>query len=194
MTTAIDDWDPPVLGEPVPIELANTRYRDGDELVEFLPHPVTAARWFALSPTAALLPQPHRWTRPAWMRLIELRNTVDELLRARIAGSSPKPVHVACLNELAGLVSGCPELRWRTAREIEQVQRLTARSRTDAVIGTIAVDTINLLAGPGADLLRVCANDDCQMLFLKQHHRRRWCHNSCGHRHRQATYYARGRA
>jgi predicted RNA-binding Zn ribbon-like protein len=31
------------------------------------------------------------------------------------------------------------------------------------------------------------------MLFVKAHHRRQWCHESCGHRARQATYYRRTR-
>jgi predicted RNA-binding Zn ribbon-like protein len=189
MDDALEGWDPPILGEPVPIELANTRYRDGDVVIDFLPTAATADRWFAMSPTAAALERPGRWTRSGWSRLIELRDVIDDLLRARIAGKLPDRSLVARLNESARLVTTTSEMTWRDAHTIELFERLTANDRADAVVGTIAHQAIRLLTGTDARLLRICAHDDCQMLFLKHHHRRRWCHNSCGHRHRQAKYY-----
>jgi predicted RNA-binding Zn ribbon-like protein len=60
------------------------------------------------------------------------------------------------------------------------------------VLGALAHDLMDVLANPAR--LLVCANDDCSMLFVQHHHRRRWCHDGCGHRHRQAAYYRRLRS
>lgn len=183
----------PVLGEPVPIELANTRYRDGDDTIEFLAGPAMAATWFAASPTARHLERPGRWTVEGWRRLVALRDTVDVLLRARIAGTRGDATAVAHLNATANAVTQRVELRWERPRDVQVVERREAADPTLALLGFVAIDTIALLSGPDAERLRVCANADCELLFLKQHHRRRWCHDSCGHRHRQAAYYSRTR-
>jgi predicted RNA-binding Zn ribbon-like protein len=71
------------------------------------------------------------------------------------------------------------------------VVRRDAHSAVDRVLADLAESAIAILAGSGAGPIAVCANDDCSMLFVRQHHRRRWCHNSCGHRHRQAAYARR---
>ena len=189
MAVDTTDWELPILGEPVPVELANTRYRDGAGVVDFLANPFLADRWFRESPTASKLARPRRWSAPGWIRLVELRNAADVLLRARIDGGRADPWTVAHLNSIAALASCAPELRWDGEQDVRRVERLIAGDQTDALLGTVAHLTIALLAGADAMLLRVCGNDDCQMLFLKTHHRRRWCHNSCGHRHRQAKYY-----
>ncbi len=49
-----------------------------------------------------------------------------------------------------------------------------------------------LLAGPAAGKAGECEADDCAMLFLPTHPRRRWCSPSrCGNRARVARYYQR---
>jgi predicted RNA-binding Zn ribbon-like protein len=179
----------PVLGEPVPIELANTRYRDRDEVIEFLASPTMATTWFACSPTATALTGPDTWTTDAWRRLVELRDVVDDLLRIHIARQQPQGAIVGHLNRTARRLITWVELQWDEPGVVRAVEHHSAGDRADVTLGRIALETIALLAGPDADLLRVCANDDCEMLFLKHHHRRRWCHESCGHRHRQAAYY-----
>jgi predicted RNA-binding Zn ribbon-like protein len=179
----------PVLGEPIPVELANTRYRDGDEVIEFLADPALVSAWFDASPTAHQLHAPQRWSESDRRRLIDLRDALDHLFRARIGTEVPEPHAVEQLNDAAARVIRRVELTWDRDGGPQRVERLDAPDRIDAVLAAIADQAIRLLAGPDADLLRICANDDCQLLFVRQHHRRRWCHNSCGHRHRQAAYY-----
>lgn len=179
----------PVLGEPAPVELANTRYRDGDETIEFLPDPALVAAWFDASPTARLLGAPRRWSESDRRRLVSLRDAVDDLIRARIQMRTPGRDAVERLNAAARSVTRQVELNWDRSDDPRRVELVDAAGPVDAVLASIAVQAIDLLAGPDAELLRVCANDDCELLFVRQHHRRRWCHNSCGHRHRQATYY-----
>lgn len=179
----------PVLGEPVPIELANTRYHDGGETIDFLASPALVSAWFSASPTGDGIVRPARWTADGWRRLIELRDAIEELLRALVDGRTPERSAVERLNAAAALATRQVELSWEKPGDIQRVERSDAADRTDAALAAIAVDAIELIAGPDAGLMRVCANDDCEMLFFKHHHRRRWCHNSCGHRHRQAAYY-----
>lgn len=179
----------PVLAEPVPIELANTRYRDGEEIVDFLAPPFSATDWFDSSPTASLLIRPMRWSAADRAELVRLRDVVDVLLRASISNVTPRAADTDALNRAAARTSSHPMLEWDVAPR--RVERRAHRSRLDAVLGVIAADTIELLTGAAADAVRICANDDCQLLFVRNHHRRRWCHNSCGHRHRQAAYSRR---
>lgn len=179
----------PVLGEPAPIELANTHYRDGDETIEFLATASLVSAWFAASPTAQRLDPPPRWSTEDRRRLIELRDAIDDSIRARIDRRAPDRVALDRLNAAAGLAVRTVELEWDDHQAPRRVEQTDAPHRVDSVLSTLAVQTIELLAGPDAELLRVCANDDCELLFLRHHHRRRWCHNSCGHRHRQAAYY-----
>lgn len=179
----------PVLGEPTPIELANTRYRDGDETIEFLPDAALVTAWFDASPTAWVLGAPRRWSESDRRRLVELRDAVDDLIRSRIQVRAPERGAVERLNAAARSVTRRVELDWHRSDGPRRVELVDAAGPVDAVLASIAVQAIDLLAGPDAELLRVCANDDCELLFLRQHHRRRWCHNSCGHRHRQAAYY-----
>lgn len=186
------DWlaaNMPVLGEPVPIELANTRYRDGDDVVDFLADPRTTATWFTTSPTASAIVHPGSWEVRDWRRLVELRDSIDDLLRARIAGGAAPAAALDRINRAAERVITRLELRWDATGVVRAVEHHSAPHAADVTLGRIATDAIILLAGPQADRLRTCANVDCEMLFLKHHHRRRWCHDSCGHRHRQATYY-----
>jgi predicted RNA-binding Zn ribbon-like protein len=189
MDVAMLEANLPVLGEPVPIELANTRYHDDGETIEFLASPALVSAWFDASPTANGIARPTRWTDDGWHRLIELRDTIEELLRALIDGRSPDRAAVERLNAVAALTTRRVELSWDPNGDLQRIDRSDATDRTDAALATLAVDAIELIAGPDASLIRVCANDDCEMMFVKHHHRRRWCHNSCGHRHRQATYY-----
>jgi predicted RNA-binding Zn ribbon-like protein len=189
MDDALLEENLPVLGEPVPIELANTRYRDGGESIEFLASPGLVSAWFDASPTATQIRRPERWTDAGRRRLIEVRDAADELLRALIDGRAADASSLERLNAAAALMPRRAELVWSPLEGPERVERSDVADDTDAALGELAIATIDLLGGPEGQLLRICANDDCEMLFLKHHHRRRWCHNSCGHRHRQAAYY-----
>jgi predicted RNA-binding Zn ribbon-like protein len=185
------DDDFPVLGEPVAVELANTRYRDGAAVIDFLASPSMADAWFDASPTASALARPGRWTRIDWEQLVALRDATDALFRSVVAGAVPDARNVAIVNDAASRARGHAELRWDVPSGPELVMRRDADSAVDRVLADVAESAIALVAGSGDGPVVVCANDDCSMLFVRQHHRRRWCHNSCGHRHRQAAYARR---
>jgi predicted RNA-binding Zn ribbon-like protein len=183
--------DYPVLGEPVAIELANTRYHETDGVVDYLATPTLASGWFDASPTASSLLRPGRWTRSDLAELLVLRDAIDDLLRAIVEESTGDARSVSAVNRAAARARVHAELTWQTGQAPQRLDRRDSATSVDAVLAVIATDAITLLASPTASSVQVCANADCEMLFVRNHHRRRWCHNSCGHRHRQADYYRR---
>ncbi|NUR98201.1 MAG: hypothetical protein HOV67_23465 [Kribbellaceae bacterium] len=61
------------------------------------------------------------------------------------------------------------------------------------LLSTLARDAIDLLTGPYAGRIRVCASDDCSLLFVDTSRpgQRRWCSmNTCGARAKMTTYRA----
>jgi predicted RNA-binding Zn ribbon-like protein len=64
-----------------------------------------------------------------------------------------------------------------------------------AALATLARDAIDLFGGPLAHRIRVCAADDCGLLFVDASRpgRRRWCSmERCGNRAKIRTHRARG--
>jgi len=65
-----------------------------------------------------------------------------------------------------------------------------------AFISTVARDAIDLLTGPYAGRVRVCASDECGILFVDSSRpgQRRWCSSAaCGGRERASSYRRRHR-
>ncbi|THA60975.1 zf-CGNR multi-domain protein [Streptomyces sp. A0958] len=60
------------------------------------------------------------------------------------------------------------------------------------VAAALAAEVAGLLADPDIRKVRECEADECTMLFLPAHPRRRWCSAArCGNRARVARYYQR---
>lgn len=60
------------------------------------------------------------------------------------------------------------------------------------VAAALAEEVAGLLADPALARVRECEAEDCRMLFLPAHPRRRWCSATrCGNRARVARYYQR---
>lgn len=192
MSVDIEEMDYPVLGEPVVIEFANTLYRHHDETIDFLDFPSTVGGWFAASPTASQIARPATFSGPMASRLRTLRNAVYEIIEATIDATAPGRSALATINEYA---SGSP-LRLSLAWTATGPQRHEHRpaSGFEALLGRLALDCIELVTGTDATALRRCDAPDCPMFYVKDHSRRRWCHNGCGHRDRQSRYYYRHRA
>ncbi|MFJ9909135.1 CGNR zinc finger domain-containing protein [Streptomyces sp. NPDC101152] len=77
---------------------------------------------------------------------------------------------------------------------------MTATRRRDGSPGLrlaacLAEAAAELLADPAVTRIRECEADDCVMLFLAAHPRRRWCSATrCGNRVRVARHYQRTKA
>lgn len=167
--------DFPILGsEPLPVELANTLYGDGED---FLRSRAWVAEWFARVGQPPVDAD----------RARALRDGVHRLFTAAVERSTPDRADVEVVNSF--VTPTRLELDWSAGRPVAR-HRDTAAGGA-AVLGRIAACAVELLAGP--DVLRRCTAPGCSMFFVRDHPRRRWCHPSCGHRDRQARYYRRRR-
>ncbi|HEU5391478.1 MAG TPA: CGNR zinc finger domain-containing protein [Streptosporangiaceae bacterium] len=185
----VDVEDLPLLGEPAVVELANTLYLAGQDVLDILADPATRTAWLArlvMDPPAI----PARLTAAETMALMRLRDAVADLLRAVATAARPASASIATINKAAGAAPLVARLDWPPGQPARAVTHPAAGAAVfDVVLGRLAVDAICLVTGPHP--LRVCAGPGCGLLFVARHRRRRFCHHSCSHRARQAAYYHR---
>jgi predicted RNA-binding Zn ribbon-like protein len=124
-------------------------------------------------------------------RLRELREHLNELFRSMLASRRPRRAAVAYVNAVAA--NAAPELR---STRSGVALALSKSGPLDPILALIASDAIRILAGSDRLDLRVCAADDCRMLYLASGRRaRRWCSSErCGNRSRVAAHRARAAA
>ncbi len=188
MPAVIDPDEFPLLGEPLPVEFANSLYLAAGRTIDFLATVTLTKTWFDLAATGIDMPNTVRRADAESIR--ELRNTIHAILGDLAAGRTAAADTVDVLNQYAARAPWFLRLGWDDAHEPEATRQHTVGG-IDALLGRIATETIDLVTGPTRLLLRQCNGPGCAMLFVKNHHRRRWCHQSCGHRARQANYYRR---
>jgi predicted RNA-binding Zn ribbon-like protein len=179
--------DLPLIGEPLAVELANTLYGDGRDRIDFLATPRLITRWFTHAEAAPRLPA--RLARHDVELLRDLRDATHTLIGRTVDRLPPPPAAVEALNRHAARAPRT--LRLDLAGGGLRIGSSSTVRGIDAVLGLLAHEAITLLGGPDAARLRRCDHPDCTMAFVQQHRRRRWCHPSCGHRTRQASYYRR---
>ncbi|MFH5208623.1 CGNR zinc finger domain-containing protein [Antrihabitans sp. NCIMB 15449] len=187
----------PLLGEPLPIELANTAYAVRGQPRDGLQTTAHLAAWLRevgssevasgevasgemrTTPTAADLATARR-----------LRDAIRTIAAAIVRGDQPDDAAVATLNSCA--------VSTRQWRELQPRPDLRVVPRTDgthsaAALSEIAANAIELFGGPFRTELRACAGPGCVLFFLKDRPRRQWCSPGCGNRARAARHYARAR-
>lgn len=180
--------DLPLLGEPIAVELANSLYGDGDDRVDLLGTPGLAGLWLAHA--ALPVPFPERPAAGDLERLRELRDAVRTLIDAAIDGGPPPTEADTTVNrtvrrappaaQLAGGGAGPVVVAWAYGQGV------------DAALGALAHEAVVLLGTAAtSQRLRRCRAPGCGLAFVQHHGRRRWCHDSCGHRVRQAAYQRR---
>jgi predicted RNA-binding Zn ribbon-like protein len=178
----------PLTGEPLALDLVNTRPAAGDLLAT----PDDLRAWLGLQAD----------------RLPEARELAAELTAADLAavhavrehtaqavdhvrrGESPSATALESLNQAQRAAPAINELAWN-GTSITAVRRRAgaARARLTAWLAEAAAE---LLADPAVSKIRQCEADDCVMLFLPAHPRRRWCSAArCGNRVRVARHYQR---
>lgn len=187
---AIDPDEFPLIGEPLPVEFANSLYISEGQEIDFLATPQLIQMWFQLAGADTGLPNSIRRADGDSVR--ELRDAVRSVLFDLADNTTPVNRMVRVLNRYAARAPLFVQLDWNDGRP--SVSEQCKCMAIDAALGRIASETIALVGGPARLLLRRCNGPGCPMLFVKDHHKRRWCHHSCGHRARQASYYRRKKA
>ncbi|MFJ2770819.1 CGNR zinc finger domain-containing protein [Streptomyces sp. NPDC087300] len=117
-----------------------------------------------------------------------LRDALFRVTTAHVLAEAKPPEDVAVLNEaaahppLAPLIGPGDERRWAGTADGTRL------------LATVAHDAVDLLTGPYAHRIRMCASDNCALLYVDTSRpgRRRWCSmEHCGNLHKVRTLRAR---
>ena len=195
---SVDDYEwaaeyLPVFGERFPVEFANSRYLHGSEVVDFLGTDDLIRLWFERAPQAVDIHLPLRITSALATDLRDLRDATNQLLHTLARSKNSIDIGgngraIATLNRLAARAVGQVELLWELGASPEARTKYSG-GQVDVLIADIAISCIEFIVGPDAKLVRCCSGNGCSLLFVQNHHKRRFCHESCSHRTRQARYY-----
>ncbi|KAB1147170.1 CGNR zinc finger domain-containing protein [Streptomyces luteolifulvus] len=179
----------PLTGEPLALDLVNTRPTAGDLLAS----PGDLRSWWVLQ--ADRLPEevPQQVTAADLAAVRAVReHTARALDRAR-RGEEPAAADLEALNQAQRAAPAISEVAWNGSAVAATRRRDGSPGRRLAAC--LAEAAAELLADPAVTKIRECEAEDCVMLFLATHPRRRWCSAArCGNRVRVARHYQRHKA
>ncbi|MFF5211181.1 CGNR zinc finger domain-containing protein [Streptosporangium sp. NPDC000396] len=178
----------PLTGEPLALDLLNTRAHTPDGEIDLLDSPDMFREWLSVQSERL---SPMDTIDAADLAAVRvLRGHIAEAVEHARHGTAPPEAAVRALNEAQRAAPPYRELGWDGTAPTATVRRAgDARARFLAELAEAAVD---LLTGSAVTKVRGCEGPDCHMLFLPAHPRRRWCSPAlCGNRVRVARYYQR---
>jgi predicted RNA-binding Zn ribbon-like protein len=187
----MSDSEQPLTGEPLALDLVNTRPAGDHGRTDLLDTPQRLAAWLALE--GDRLHEEAGDGEPAESDLAPVhavRAHTDAVLQALLHGAEPPEADLRALTNIQRAAPAVRELAWDGAA-------VTATARRSGPLGVrlaarLAEAAADLLTDPAIGRLKRCEADDCVMLFLPAHPRRRWCSaGRCGNRMRVARYYQR---
>ncbi|HMA47489.1 MAG TPA: ABATE domain-containing protein [Frankiaceae bacterium] len=180
---------PPGAGRVSLDLLATLGRRRGERPLERLPSTRRLGEWLL---AAGLVDDSVAPTPADLERARALREALQRLAAAVVAGAAPDPADAAVVDATARAQVPAPRLLLTGSPPF-----LTARPTTgsvDAALAAVARDGIDLLTGPSAAQLRICAADPCARVYLDPSGRRRYCSSQrCGSRSRVAAHRERRR-
>ncbi|TYB49723.1 CGNR zinc finger domain-containing protein [Actinomadura chibensis] len=164
----------PLTGEPLPLDLVNTRWPDGDAMLDEFDDPAELEAWLR----AHGLPSddPDRYLAPLRTARTAIRRSLNENVDDEVN---------------AVLKHGTLRLSLRDGAPAEHLD-VDDESWRPAWLATRAY--LDLLATAPPDRLRPCAAPDCILWFLdtSRNGRRRWCSmTACGNRAKAKAHYTR---
>ncbi|WP_228562505.1 CGNR zinc finger domain-containing protein [Catenulispora rubra] len=124
------------------------------------------------------------------VRRLAAQVTGDDREAARSATGDARAA-VRDLNEVAAHLPGP---RIMLADGVLQCTTSAPGSAVTGALARVAAESIALLGGPDADMLRACRAPGCVLYFVKTHPRREWCSVTCGNRVRAARRYEKVRS
>ena len=184
---AVDEF--PVVGEPLALDLINTRVRTAEGETDLLATPAALRAWLGIQ--AERLPQPDAPISAAELALVHaIREDIATAIRHAQQARHPPARALRALTDAQRVAPAYRELAWdgavvasATRRDGDYGARLVAE---------LAEAAAELLTSPAIAAVRQCDGPGCVLLFLPAHPRRRWCSPKlCGNRVRVARYYQR---
>jgi predicted RNA-binding Zn ribbon-like protein len=182
----------PALGEPLPIELANTTYAVRGHTLDGLQNSEQLELW--LDQVRSRLPVPittNEIVEDSDLAMARrIRDSVRALAKAAVQGTRPPAATIEVLNQAVRSAPRWRELRWDDSPESEA--HSTVRP-VAAALSAIAEAAVDLFAGPMLADVRACHGPGCVLFFVKNHPRREWCSPACGNRARVHKHHDRAR-
>lgn len=182
----------PFTGEPLALDLINTRVWSGGQEVDLIETPSGLAAWLALQ--ADRLPQAAVVTADLGQAELAPVHAVREdaaaLLRCLRRGES---LHAETLDRLNAALAAAPAYRVVTVEGGRPVSTVLRQGPpASRLAADLAEAVVDLITNPAAAKIRDCAAEDCVMQFLPRHPKRQWCAaERCGNRTRVQRYYRR---
>ncbi|MGH3244471.1 MAG: CGNR zinc finger domain-containing protein [Spirillospora sp.] len=164
----------PLTGEPLPLDLVNTRWPDAGVLRDEFDDPAAFGAWLREHDLPST--HPERYLAPLLTARTAIRRSLDEGMDDEVN---------------AVLAHGTLRLSLRDGTPAEHLD-LDDESWRPAWLATRAY--LDLLATAPPDRLRHCDGPECVLWFLdtSRNGRRRWCSMSgCGNRAKANAHYAR---
>jgi predicted RNA-binding Zn ribbon-like protein len=178
--------------QPLAIGLASTIHAADGEVVDALRAPGDLAEWLRVHADRLDVPGAVP-ARAALADVRRLRDAVQRLFRAAVDRADPDAADADALNDAAAAAPSHVELRWRSRRRPPVAARVGPADPTTALLGALAADAIDVLAGAHGEL-RACQGPSCVLFFVRSHPRQAWCSPGCGNRARVARHYRRTKA
>ncbi|WP_030249112.1 MULTISPECIES: CGNR zinc finger domain-containing protein [unclassified Streptomyces] len=177
----------PLTGEPLSIDLLNTRWIDAGGRHDLLDSVAGLAVWLGSPPVRQSLgDRPVPADESTLERLLQARTALDKAVTAL---HHPAPGAATALNDVLahGLVRHLlrPDGRPDTVVEVDEPSWLPAWS---------AAENFLRLLADRPDRIRPCSNDECVLHFydVSKNGTRRWCSMAgCGNRAKARRHYAR---
>ncbi|NGO81754.1 hypothetical protein G6045_39830, partial [Streptomyces sp. YC504] len=159
------DEPAPLTGEPLALDLANTRPAGPGGPADLIGTPRQLAAWLAAE--AYRLPaevQDRAPTAAGLAALHAVRADVDAVVQALLDGAEPPASALRGLATAQGAAPRIRELIWEDGG-LRVVDRRIG-SPAAALAAVFAEDAVDLLSGPGAAKIKKCEAEDCVLLFL----------------------------
>lgn len=187
----------PLTGEPLTLDLINTRPCTAAGVVDLIATPGGLGEWLAAQ--TGRVPgfpadEPAGSIAAADLAAVQAvrEHAAVAVDRAR-KGSRPPATALRSLIRAQCLAPAVLEPIW-DGSVIVAVRRRTGPIGV-RLAAQLAEATADLLADPAITTVRLCDGPGCVMLFLPAHPRRRWCSAArCGNRARVARYYRQRKA
>ncbi|MEV4879280.1 CGNR zinc finger domain-containing protein [Streptomyces cyaneofuscatus] len=182
----------PLTGEPLAVDLVNTRPHLASGPVDLLADVAGLRSWLALE-AGRLGEEVGSLDGDDLAELRRVRECIAAALYAARDGEPPPAEAVEGINRA---LAAAPLVRELVREGGEGLVLVPCREGAPGVrlAALFAEDAAALLAGPAGSRVRACGAEDCVMLFVPAHPSRRWCSAArCGNRARVARYYQRHR-
>ncbi|RSM98754.1 hypothetical protein DMB42_44230 [Nonomuraea sp. WAC 01424] len=174
-----------LIGEPLALDLVNTRTRDFDALDT----PEGFGIWLDRQ-AGRLTPSEGPFTADDLGAVRDLRAHVEAAVDAVRRGEGPSRETVEAINVAMRAAPAYARLDVAGGALTKGARR--DGDRRARLLAQLAEAAADLLTDPAAGRIRACEGPGCRMIFLPAHPRRRWCSPElCGNRVRVARHYRR---